>query len=111
IVTGVQTCALPISVAEPRSFLAKVRNAGSIFLGPWTAVTFGDYGAGSNHVLPTMGTARFSSGLRATDFLTVTSVTELDGEAAVRLAPEVATIGRAEGLEGHAGAVEVRTRG
>ena len=101
---------LQVIVAESRSFLGKVRNAGAIFLGPWTAVTFGDYGAGSNHVLPTMGTARFSSGLRVTDFLTVSSVTELDGDAAARLAPDVVAIARAEGLEGHARAVEVRAR-
>jgi histidinol dehydrogenase len=102
---------LQVVVEQPRSFLAEVRNAGSIFLGPWTAVTFGDYGTGSNHVLPTMGTARFASGLRATDFFTVSSVTELEPEAAARLAPEIATIARAEGLDGHARAVEVRTRG
>jgi histidinol dehydrogenase len=99
---------LLIVVAEPRSFLAGVHNAGSIFLGQWAAVAFGDYGAGSNHVLPTMGTARFSSGLRATDFLTVSSVTEMDPEAAARLAPEIATIARAEGLDAHARSVEAR---
>lgn len=101
---------LLVVVAEPRSFLAGVHNAGSIFLGRWTAVAFGDYGAGSNHVLPTMGTARFSSGLRVTDFLTVSSVTEMGPEAAARLAPEIATIARAEGLEAHARSVEARVR-
>ena len=87
-----------------------VRSAGAVFLGPLSAVPFGDYGAGSNHVLPTMGTARFASGLRAADFVTVTSVTELTAEGAGRLGPEVAAIARAEGLDGHARAVEMRVR-
>jgi histidinol dehydrogenase len=99
---------LQILLPDPRAFLAKVRNAGAIFLGPWTAVPFGDYGVASNHVLPTAGTARFASGLRAADFVTVSSVVETD-EAAVRtLAPGVTTIAHAEGLAGHARAVEIR---
>ena len=101
---------LELVLEDPRAFLATVRNAGAVFLGPMTAVPFGDYGAGSNHVLPTMGTARFSSGLRAANFVTVSSVTEMDADAAARLAPEVAAIARAEGLEGHARAVELRVR-
>ena len=60
---------------------------GAIFLGPWTAVPFGDYGVASNHVLPTAGTARFSSGLRAADYVTVRSVVEMTADAAARLAP------------------------
>jgi len=101
---------LQVVVAEPREFLPMVRSAGAVFLGPLSAVPFGDYGAGSNHVLPTMGTARFASGLRAADFVTVTSVTELTAEGAGRLGPEVAAIARAEGLDGHARAVEMRVR-
>ena len=81
-----------------------------MFLGPFSAVPFGDYGAGSNHVLPTMGTARFSSGLRAADFVTVSSVVEVDPAAVKRLGPEIAAIARAEGLDGHARAVEARLR-
>jgi histidinol dehydrogenase len=99
---------LQILLADPRSFLAKVRNAGAIFLGPWTAVPFGDYGVASNHVLPTAGTARFASGLRAADFVTVTSVVETDEQAVPALAPGVTVIAHAEGLVGHARAVEVR---
>ena len=99
---------LQLLLADPRSFLQGVRNAGAIFLGPWSAVPFGDYGVASNHVLPTAGTARFSSGLRAADYVTVRPWVELSSEAAARLAPEVATIARAEGLVGHARAVEVR---
>ncbi len=85
-----------------------VRNAGAIFLGPWSPVPFGDYGLGSNHVLPTMGTARFTGGLRAADFVTVSSVVEMSAPAASRFAPQVAMIARSEGLAGHARAVEVR---
>jgi histidinol dehydrogenase len=99
---------LLLLVADPRSFLAKVRNAGAIFMGESTAVPFGDYGVASNHVLPTAGTARFASGLRASDFVTVTSVVEMDAAAAERLAPEAAMIARAEGLIGHARAMEAR---
>ena len=99
---------LQILLPEPGAFLAKVRNAGAIFLGRWTAVPFGDYGVASNHVLPTAGTARFSSGLRAADYVTVTSVVEMDGEAASRFAPGTCLIARAEGLVGHAKAMDAR---
>jgi histidinol dehydrogenase len=99
---------LQLSVA-PGAPLTVVRNAGAIFVGPFTPVPFGDYGVASNHVLPTAGTARFESGLRAADFVKVTAVVEMEEGAARRLAPEVATIARSEGLSGHARAVEVRS--
>jgi histidinol dehydrogenase len=99
---------LLILLPEPRAFLAKVRNAGAVFLGSSSAVPFGDYGVASNHVLPTAGTARFSSGLRAADLVTVSSVVELTSEAAARLAPETSTIARSEALVGHARAMDVR---
>ena len=81
---------------------------GTAFLGPLTPVAFGDYGVGSNHVLPTMRTARFASGLRAADFVTVSSVVEATGEALEGFGPDVEALARAEGLPGHAGAVEAR---
>jgi histidinol dehydrogenase len=99
---------LQVLLEDPRGFVGRVRNAGAVFLGPWTAVPFGDYGVASNHVLPTGGTARFASGLRAADFVTVTSVVEMTEDAARALAPEVAAIARDEGLVGHARSVEVR---
>ncbi len=99
---------LQLVVSDPDAFLAKVRNAGAVFLGPWSAVPFGDYGVASNHVLPTAGTARFSSGLRASDFVTVRSVLEMSPAAAGRLAPETSTIARSEGLVGHAAAMDAR---
>ena len=93
---------------DPRAFLSQVRNAGAIFLGRWSAVPFGDYGVASNHVLPTAGTARFSSGLRAADYVTVTSVVELDRSSAARYAPGTSAIANAEGLVGHARAMDAR---
>jgi histidinol dehydrogenase len=93
---------------DPRAFLPLVRNAGAIFLGRWSAVPFGDYGVASNHVLPTAGTARFSSGLRASDYVTVSSVVELDRSSASRYAPGTSAIANAEGLVGHARAMDAR---
>ena len=102
---------LEVWVEDPRSFLGLVRNAGAVFLGPHSAVQFGDYGVGSNHVLPTMGTARFTSGLRTSDFVTISPVVEVDAGALAALGPEIAAVARAEGLFGHARAVDLRIRG
>ncbi len=99
---------LQLLVADPNAFLGTVRSFGAVFLGPWSAVPFGDYGVASNHVLPTAGTARFASGLRAADFVTVRSVVEMTPRAATRLAPETSTIARSEGLVGHAAAMDAR---
>lgn len=99
---------LLVLLPDPRGFLDRIRNAGAIFLGPWTAVPFGDYGVASNHVLPTAATARFASGLRAADYVTVRSVVEMTAGAAARLAPETSTIARSEGFDGHAHAMDVR---
>ena len=99
---------LLILLPDPEAFLVKVRNAGAVFLGRATAVPFGDYGVASNHVLPTAGTARFSSGLRASDYVTVSSVVEMSDEAAARFAPLTAEIAWAEGLVGHAKAMQSR---
>ena len=76
--------------------------------GHWSAVPFGDYGVASNHVLPTAGTARFSSGLRAADYVTVSSVVRMSPEAARRFTPGTSAIARAEGLVGHAQAMDAR---
>jgi histidinol dehydrogenase len=99
---------LQIVTEEPARFLERVRSFGAAFLGPSTPVSFGDYGVGSNHVLPTMATARFSSGLRASDFVTVRSYVEASPESASGIGAEVETVAHAEGLPGHARAVEVR---
>jgi histidinol dehydrogenase len=88
----------------------RVRNAGAIFIGPWTPVTLGDYVAGSNHVLPTGGTARFASGLSAQSFLKRMSLVEYSREALVQAAPCVTALGGAEDLLAHVEAVQVRVR-
>jgi histidinol dehydrogenase len=99
---------LQIVTRDPRALAAKIRSAGAIFLGEWTAVPFGDYGVASNHVLPTSGTARFSSGLRVADFVTVSSVVEMSSAAAAALASEVDELARAEGFGAHARAATFR---
>ena len=99
---------LQVLTDVPREFLRLVRSFGAAFLGPFTPVSFGDYGVGSNHVLPTMATARFASGLRTSDFVTVSSVVESSPEAVATLGPEVELLAEAEGLPGHARATEVR---
>ena len=101
---------LHVVMADAPAFAQRIRNAGAIFVGGFTPVPFGDNGVASNHVLPTAGTARFSSGLRAADFVRVASVVEVSDGAAARLAPEVARIALAEGLPGHARAVEIRAQ-
>ncbi len=101
---------LQLMVEDAGPFASGVRNAGAIFVGAFTPVPFGDYGVASNHVLPTAGTARFASGLRAADFVKVMSVVEMDDAAARTLAPEVSAIARTEGLVGHARAVEIRAQ-
>jgi histidinol dehydrogenase len=99
---------LQIITEDPGGFLRRVRSFGAAFLGPATPISFGDYGVGSNHVLPTMSTARFSSGLRASDFVTVRSYVEASPEAVARIGPEIEEVARAEGLPGHARSSEVR---
>jgi histidinol dehydrogenase len=95
-------------VPDPDAIVAGIRNAGAVFLGHWTAVPYGDYGVASNHVLPTAGTARFSSGLRAADYVTVSSVIQMSQDAARRFTPGTSAIARAEGLVGHAKAMDAR---
>jgi len=99
---------LQVVTADSRAFLDRVRSYGAAFLGPDTPVPFGDYGVGSNHVLPTMGTARFSSGLRAADFVTVSSVVEASPEAVTEVGRQIEVIAEAEGLTGHARTNRVR---
>lgn len=90
------------------SLLAGIRNAGSVFLGPYSPEAAGDYASGPNHVLPTSGAARQRGGLSAADFVKVISVQELSREGLRSLAPAITTLARAEGLEAHARSVEVR---
>lgn len=88
--------------------LDEVTNAGAVFLGPWSPVSVGDYVAGTNHVLPSGGSARWSSGLSVHDFVTRTYVCGLEPTSLARLAPHVDALAAAEGLAGHARAVNAR---
>jgi histidinol dehydrogenase len=101
---------LELSIAEPRRFLPKIRHAGSIFLGRLTPEAFGDYCAGPNHVLPTSGSARFSSPLGVYDFQKRTSVIECSEEGASHLGRLSESLAKAEGLEAHARSAAYRSR-
>ena len=98
---------LALPGSEP-ALLAKIRSAGSVFLGPWSAQPIGDYASGANHVLPTAGWARSRGGLSASDFVKCSSVQRISRKGLRRLAPVVATLAEAENLAAHAWAVEVR---
>ena len=98
---------LSIPNAEPR-LVERLTEAGSVFLGPWSAQPAGDYASGTNHVLPTSGWARARGGLSVTDFVKCSSTQEISRAGLKSLAPVVSAMARAEGLEAHARAVEVR---
>ncbi|MGD0840523.1 MAG: histidinol dehydrogenase [Candidatus Acidiferrales bacterium] len=91
-----------------RALLAKLRAAGSIFVGPWSAQSIGDYASGSNHVLPTGGWARVRGGLSAADFVRTSSVQEISRAGFRKLEPVVRALANAEDLAAHARCVEVR---
>ena len=99
---------LVLNVADPEALLPKVRNAGSVFLGPWTPETLGDYVSGTNHVLPTYGYARQLSGLSVADFQKSFTVQSATAEGLAELGPAAIALAEAEGLEGHARAVRLR---
>lgn len=99
---------LLLQVREPRRLLRQVSNAGSIFLGPWSPETLGDYCSGTNHVLPTFGHARTCSGLGVRDFLKTVSVQEISAAGLTRLGPTAVTLAQLEGLDAHASAVTQR---
>ncbi len=99
---------LELAVAEPEALLARVRNAGSIFLGRHTPEVIGDYVGGPNHVLPTARSARFSSGLSVLDFVKRSSILKLGPEQLHALGPAAITLAEAEGLGAHARSVAIR---
>src|SRR5207302_7016659 len=99
---------LEIMTSEPESLAAKVRNAGAIFLGPHTPEAIGDYVGGSNHVLPTARSARFSSGLGVLDFMKRTSILKCGPDQLRALGPAAIVLGEAEGLDAHARSVAMR---
>jgi histidinol dehydrogenase len=99
---------LEIATANAEELSNAIRNAGAIFLGSQTPEAIGDYVAGSNHVLPTARSARFSSGLGVLDFMKRTSILKLDAASLAALAAPAMTLARAEGLEAHRRSVEIR---
>jgi histidinol dehydrogenase len=99
---------LELLVENPEAWLPKLGRAGAIFLGPWSSEAIGDYCAGPNHVLPTAGTARFSSPLGVYDFQKRTSVIAVSKQAAMKLGRVAATLAEGEGLSAHARAAQMR---
>ena len=97
-----------IMTADPEAVSAKIRNAGAIFIGPHTPEAIGDYVGGSNHVLPTARSARFSSGLGVLDFMKRTSILKCGPDQLRALGPAAMTLGNAEGLDAHARSVGLR---
>jgi histidinol dehydrogenase len=102
---------LEVSAADPHRWEPLLIHAGAIFLGAFTSESLGDYCAGPNHVLPTAGTARFSSPLGVYDFQKRTSVIEVSERGARALGPIAAVLARGEGLDAHARAAELRLEG
>ncbi len=99
---------LEIEAADAEALAAKVRNAGAIFLGAYTPEAIGDYVGGSNHVLPTARSARFTSGLGVLDFMKRTSLLKCGPEQLRALGPAAIALGEAEGLTAHARSVAIR---
>ncbi|MGQ9365279.1 histidinol dehydrogenase [Azospirillum sp. ST 5-10] len=99
---------LELAVADPDALMARVRNAGAIFLGRYTPEAVGDYVAGPNHVLPTARSARFSSGLNVLDFMKRTTFVACDARSLAAIGPAAVTLAQAEGLDAHARSVALR---
>ena len=99
---------LEIQTDDAAKVAGAIRNAGAVFVGPYSPVSLGDYLAGSNHVLPTGGTARHTSGLSVYPYLKVVNVIECDRDSLARVAPRVDALGGAEDLAAHVAAVRAR---
>jgi histidinol dehydrogenase len=97
-----------IMTADPECIAAQVKNAGAICVGPYTPVATGDYFAGPNHVLPTAGTAKFSSPLSVYDFMKFSSVLQLSNERLLRDCDSIARFAKSEGFPNHKDSVECR---
>ena len=99
---------LELMLPDARSRVAEVHNAGAIFLGAYAPEAMGDYVAGPNHVLPTGGTARFSSGLSVDDFIKKSSLTYFERNGFEALAEAAMLLAQAEGLDAHANSIRIR---
>ncbi|WP_269928327.1 histidinol dehydrogenase [Kocuria massiliensis] len=100
---------LEIQTADPGTVAGRIRNAGAIFLGPYSPVPLGDYAAGSNHVLPTGGSARHSSGLCTTSFMKAVQIIEYSSDALAAVGENVTAVADAEDLPAHGEAITART--
>jgi histidinol dehydrogenase len=98
----------PEHITVERKDLPLVRNAGSVFIGDYSAQAAGDYASGPNHVLPTAGAARFRGGLSVMDFVKVISVQELSGKGLQRIGSAIVRLAETEGLQAHADSIRVR---
>jgi histidinol dehydrogenase len=99
---------LVVNTREPEAVVPEIRNAGSVFLGAFTPVTAGDYASGTNHTLPTGGSARWASGVSVNSFQKSMTFQSITREGLLRLAPALTTLAQTEGLEAHARAVTQR---
>ena len=99
---------LDLALADAEAWVPKIRHAGAIFIGPYTSESLGDYCAGPNHVLPTSGSARFSSPLGVYDFQKRSSLIRVSPTAAKTLGRIASTLARGEGLPAHARSAEYR---
>jgi histidinol dehydrogenase len=99
---------LEIITQDDKALCDRIDNAGAIFLGPYSPVAVGDYAAGPSHVLPTGGTARFTGGLSACDFLKRSSVLSFTKQGLAEMTPDVLRLAEVEGLTAHAASVTVR---
>ena len=101
---------LEINFLKYKDLIKKIKNAGSIFIGKFSPEAMGDYIAGPNHVLPTSGSAKFSSGLSVNDFLKRHSLIKITKTGIERLGPSVINLAVHENLDGHANSVKLRLK-
>ena len=99
---------LELAIEDPKRVLTKIRNAGSIFIGRYTPEAIGDYIAGPNHVLPTSGNARFSSGLSALNFMKRTTLIQCDAKSLAKIGPSAMILAGEEGLDAHKESIAIR---
>jgi histidinol dehydrogenase len=101
---------LLIDTRDPKAILGRIRNAGSVFLGSYSSVAFGDYCSGTNHILPTLGGAAMKSSLSVYDFVKMIPYQSISASGASALSPTVVKLARTEGLPAHADAAALRGR-
>jgi histidinol dehydrogenase len=102
---------LIMQIEEPRKYLEKIQSAGSVFLGPWSPESAGDYASGTNHVLPTYGFAKSLSGLSVRDFMKTITIQELTKNGLADIADTIRELATIEGLDAHKKAVDIRLGG